>query len=95
MGTIPMRTSAVIIFSFALVPYILSWKYILQFIRDVNSRTTGDKVSVWTWYKGWRIHGQFFPTSSVRRNIVSCIALTVSLGLIAFCVGARNLYLQP
>jgi hypothetical protein len=89
-----MPTSAAVVFTFALVPYVLAWKYILQLIRDVNSRTTGKKVSIWSWHKGWGIHRVFFPTSSVRRYIVYCMGLTIGLGLAAFCIGARSMLLR-
>lgn len=90
-----MPISAVIIFSVALVPYLYTWKYILQLIREVNLRTNGKKVSVWNWNKGWKTHRQLFPESLVRRNIISCIALAVGLGLVAFCIGVRDSLLHP
>jgi hypothetical protein len=86
-----MSTTAAIIFSVALVPYVLAWKYIRQLVRDVNARATGNRVSIWWWHEGWRLHSQFFPTSSVRLCIVACIALTAGLGLVAFCIEAQNL----
>jgi hypothetical protein len=89
-----MPLSVVIIFWVALVPYIFAWKYILQLIREVNLRTSGKKMSVWNWNKGWSTHSQLFPTSLVRRRIVSCIALAVGLGLVAFCIGARDMLLH-
>jgi hypothetical protein len=89
-----MPTSVAVIFSVALVPYILSWKYILQLIRDVNLKTTGKKISIWSWHKGWRIHREFFPASSIRRSIVYCIGLSVGLGLAAFCVEVRSVLLR-
>ena len=86
-----MSTTSAIIFSVAFVPYIFAWKYIRQLVRDVNARATGNRVSIWRWHKGWRMHSQFFPMSSVRLCIVTCIALTAGLGLVAFCIEARNL----
>jgi hypothetical protein len=86
-----MSTTAAIFFSLALVPYIFAWKYIRQLVRDVNVRATTNRVSIWWWQKGWRMHSQFFPASSVRLRIVACIALTVGLGLVALLIEARNL----
>lgn len=89
-----MPIAAGFIFALAFVPYVLAWKYILQLIRDVNSRSIGEKVSVWRWQKGWKIHRQYFPLSSVRRRIASCIAFTLVLGLTAFCIAVRNAMLH-
>jgi hypothetical protein len=89
-----MSTTAAVIFCLALVFYVLTWKYIRQFVRDVNAKATENRVSIWGWHKGWRIHSQFFPTSSVRSRLVACIALTVGLGLVAFCIEARNMFVQ-
>jgi hypothetical protein len=90
-----MPISAAIIFSVALVPYMFAWKYILQLIREVNLGTSGKKVSVWIWNKGWKAHSQLYPESLVRRRIVFCIALAVGLGLAAFCIGVRDRLLHP
>jgi hypothetical protein len=89
-----MSPTSIIIFVVALVFYVLTWKYIRQMVRDVNAKTTANRVSIWRWHKGWRMHSQFFPTSSVRPRIVACIALTVGLGLVAFCIEARNLFIH-
>jgi hypothetical protein len=85
-----MSTTAAIIFCVALVFYILTWKCILQMVREVNANAIGNKVSVWRWHKGWRIHKQSFPTSSVRLRLAACIALTAGLGLVAFCIELQN-----
>jgi hypothetical protein len=89
-----MSTTSTIIFVVALVFYVLTWKFIRRLVRDVNARTTGNRVSIWGWHKGWRMHSQLFPTSSVRPRLVACIALTVGLGLVAFCIEARNLFIH-
>ncbi len=89
-----MSTIAATIFSIALVPYILTWHYINQLVKDVNSTEHPKKISVWRWHKGWRLHAQFFPVSSVRLRLVLCIALTTVLGLAALAIEARNLFLQ-
>ena len=81
-----MSTTSAIIFSAACVFYLLAWRYIRQLLRDVNARATGKKVSIWRWHRGWKIHKQFFPESSVRLRVFTCIALTVGLGLVAFCI---------
>ena len=89
-----MSTTSAIIFSVALVFYLFSWNYIRQLVREVNATMTGNKVSIWRWHKGWRKHSELFPASSVRLRIVACIALTVGLGLVAFCIAARNLFIH-
>jgi hypothetical protein len=89
-----MPITAAVIFSLALVPYILAWKYIRQLVRDVNGRATANRMSIWWWHKGWRMHSQLFPMSSVRLRIVTCFALAAGLGLVAFCIAARNLFIH-
>ena len=80
-----MTTPAQIIFTVALIPYVLAWVYIRQLVREVNSDVTGPHVSMWWWWlKGWRLHQTRFPVSRVRKRIVGCMALTVGLGLTAF-----------
>jgi hypothetical protein len=92
----PISTAVIVVFVLALVPYILAWKFILQLVREVNSRSAGNKVSIWWWHRrGWKMHRQFFPTSPVRGRIVTCIALAVGIGLLAFSIATRNLILHP
>ena len=85
-----MSTTSVIIVSAELVPYILAWKYIRHLVRDVNARGAANKVSIWRWHEGWRMHSQFFPASSVRLCIVTCIVLSAALGLVAVWIEVRN-----
>jgi hypothetical protein len=89
-----MSTTSTIILGVALVFYVLTWKYIRQLVRDVNARATGNSVSIWRWQKAWRMHSQLFPKSSVRPRLVACFALTVGLGLVSFCIEARNLFIH-
>jgi len=88
-----MSATGAVIFGVAFVFYILAWKYIRQLLREVNARMTENRVSIWGWHKGWRMHRQFFPESSVRLRIAAYIALTVGFGLFAFCIEARSRYL--
>jgi hypothetical protein len=85
-----MTTPAGIIFTVALIPYVLTWFYIRQLVREVNTDATGPHVSMWWWLNGWRLHQRLFPTSRVRKRIIGCIALTVGLGLIAFGIEVRQ-----
>jgi hypothetical protein len=89
-----MSTAPTIIFGVAAVFYLLAWHYIRQLVREVNAKATDKTVSVWRWHKGWRMHGQLFPTSSVRLRVVACIALTVGLGLAAFCMEVRTSFIH-
>jgi len=41
-----MTTPAAIIFTVALIPYVLAWVYIRQLVREVNSDVTGPHVSI-------------------------------------------------
>ena len=70
-----------IIFALAFVFHALTVKYIFQLVREVNERTTGQRVSIWRWNRGWGTHRQFYATSPVRHRIVTSIALTVVFGL--------------
>jgi hypothetical protein len=89
-----MSTTSIIIFSVALVFYLLIWKYIRQLVREVNETANGERVSIWWWHKGWGRHRQLYTTSSVRLRIAICIALTVGLGLAAFCIEVRNMIIH-
>jgi hypothetical protein len=89
-----MATTPAIIFSVAFVFYILTWKYILQMVREVNANAIGNKVSIWRWQKGWRRHKQSFPASSVRQRLAGCIALTAVLGLVAFGIEVQDKFLH-
>ena len=89
-----MSTISIVMFGVALVFYALTWKYIRQLVRDVNAKAMENRVSIWRWPQGWRIHSHFFPTSSVRPRLVAFIALTVGLGLVAFCIEARNIFVH-
>ena len=92
-----MSTPSLILFAIALVFYLLTWKYIRQLVREVNRDPTVQRVSIWSWHKGWKVHRRIFPTSSVRTRLLTTIAVTVGLALIAFCIEARNMVarLQP
>jgi len=85
-----MSPASAVIFSVAAIFYLLSWKYIRQLIREVNSRDTKSRVSIWWWQRGWKMHTQFFPRSAVRGHIAFCIALTAGLVLVAFCIEVRS-----
>jgi hypothetical protein len=92
-----MSTPSLVLFSIALVFYLLTCKYILQLVREVNRESTIQSVSIWNWHKGWKVHRTLFPTSSVRMRLLASIVVTVALALVAFCVEARNMVarLQP
>jgi hypothetical protein len=85
-----MSTAFAIIFSVALVFYVLAWKYIIQMVREVNANAIGKRVSLWRWQKGWKIHKQSFPASPVRLRLAASIVLTACLGLVAFCIEVHN-----
>ena len=89
-----MTTPALVIFSIAAIVYVLTWVYIRQFIRDVNTDLTTPHVSVWNWTKGWHRHRIQFPDSPVRKRILTCIAATVTLGLVAFVIQARYMFFK-
>jgi hypothetical protein len=89
-----MSTTPAIIFGVALVFYILTWKFIPQMVREVNTNAIGNKVSIWRWQKGWRRHKQSFPSSPVRLRLATCIALTVGLGLAAFCIEVQKKFIH-
>jgi hypothetical protein len=59
-------------------------------VREVNANAIGNKVSIWGWEKGWRIHKQSFPTSPVRQCLAVCIVLTAALGLVPFGIVIQN-----
>jgi hypothetical protein len=92
-----MSTPSLILASIALVFYLLTWKYILQLVREVNHGSPVPRVSMWWWHKGWKAHRTLFPASPVRTRLLACIAITLGLGLVVFCVEARNLFerMQP
>jgi hypothetical protein len=89
-----MTTPSAVIFSIAAVFYLLTWVYIRQLVRDVNMDASAPHVPLWRWHKGWRRHRAQFPGSPVRKRIVECIALAVVLGLIAFAIEARQMFLR-
>jgi hypothetical protein len=89
-----MPTTSVTIFSVALIFYILKWKYIAQNLREVNANAIGEKVSLWRWQKGWRIHKQSFPASPVCVRIAACIVLTACLILVAFYIEVHNKFIH-
>ena len=90
--TYSMTTSAIIFFSVAWVFYLLTWKYIGQLVHEVNRDPANRRVSFWRWHKGWRIHRELFPASPVRLRLLTCLAATVGLSLIAFIIEARDLF---
>jgi hypothetical protein len=56
-----MSTASTIIFSVAMVFYLLTWKYIRQLVRDVNETANGERVSIWWWHKGGEDIASFSP----------------------------------
>ena len=92
-----MTTPSLVLACIAIVFYLLTWKYILQLVHEVNHGSTVHRVSWWWWHRGWRTHKALFPTSPVRKRLVTCIAATVGFGLVVFVVEARNLFerVQP
>jgi hypothetical protein len=89
-----MSTTSAIIFSVAFVFYLLAWHNIRQLVRELNERANGGRVSIWWWHKGWSKHRQLFTKSPVRLRIVTYIALTVGLGLVAFWIEVRNMIIH-
>ncbi len=89
-----MTTPSAVIFSISAVFYVLTWVYIRQLVRDVNLDATAPRVSLWRWNKGWGRHRTQFPGSPVRKRIVECIALAVALGLIAFVIEVRRMFIR-
>jgi hypothetical protein len=87
-----MSTALLVLASIALVFYLLTWKYIFQLVHEINHRSPDHRVSMWWWHKGWKTHKAHFPDSPVRMRLVACIAATAGLGLVIFCVEARNLF---
>ena len=89
-----MTTPFLILFCIGAIFYLLTWVYIRQLVREVNSQPSGERVSLWWWPKGWSRHRALFPMSVVRRRLVACMALTVTFGLIAFAIEARVMLLR-
>lgn len=91
-----MSTPSLILACTAVVFYLLTWKYILQLVSEVNHGSSEHRVSMWWWHKGWKVHRTLFPDSPVRTRLLTCIAVTVGLGLV-FCIEARHLFerMQP
>jgi hypothetical protein len=90
-----MTTPSVIFFCIAAIFYVVAWVYIRQLVRDVNSKPTEQRISLWRWHKGWSRHRALFPNSVVRQRLVGCMALTVTFALIAFAIEARQMLLRP
>ena len=84
-----MTRAAEIIFTIALIPYVLTWVYIRQLVREVNTNAAAPHVSMLWWLRGWRLHRNLFPVSRVRKRIIRCAALTLALALTAFTIQAR------
>jgi hypothetical protein len=84
-----MTTPSIIFFCVAAIFYLLTWVHIRQVVRDVNSESSGQQISLWQWRKGWSRHRALFPTSVVRQRLIACMTLTVTFGLIAFAIEAR------
>ena len=89
-----MTTPSVVFFCSAALFYVFTWVYIRQLVREGNSEPTGQRVSLWRWHKGWSRHRALFPDSRVRQRLAGCIALTVTLGLIAFAIEVRLMLLR-
>ena len=89
-----MSTVSLIFFGVAFISYLVTWRYILQLVREVNRNSAVHRVSMWWWHKAWKVHKTLFPASSVRVRLLTCMVVTVGLGLIAFCIEARNLVLR-
>jgi hypothetical protein len=64
---------------------------------ELNHGSPEHRVSMRWWHKGWEVHKTLFPCSPVRTRLLACIAVSVGLGLVVFCVEARNLFkrMQP
>jgi len=88
-----MTTPSIVLFSVAAIFYLLTWVYIRQLVRDVNSDRSAKLVSLWRWHNGWKRHRALFPNSEVRQRLIACVALTVTFGLIAFAIQARMMLL--
>jgi hypothetical protein len=89
-----MTTPSIVLFCIAALFYVFTWVYIRQFVRDVNSEPTGQRISLWRWRKGWSRHRDLFPDSRVRQRLVGCVALTATFALIAFVIEARHMFLR-
>jgi hypothetical protein len=89
-----MTTPSVVLFCVAAIFYLLTWVYIRQLVRDVNSEPSAKLVPLWRWQKGWKRHRALFPTSVVRQRLIVCMAFTITFGLIAFAIQARLMFLR-
>lgn len=89
-----MSMPTVVLCCVAAIFYLLTWVYIRQLVRDVNSEPSAKLLSVWRWHKGWKRHRALLPTSVVRQRLIACMALTVIFGLIAFAIQARLMLLR-
>jgi len=86
--------SSAIFFCGGVIFYGLSWVYVWRLVHDVNGEATGQHISLWRWHKGWSRHRFLFPNSGVRKRLAGCMALTVTLALIAFAIEARSMLLR-
>jgi hypothetical protein len=89
-----MTTPSLVLFCVAAIFYVLTWVYIRQLVRAVNSEPSAKLVSLWRWHKGWKRHRALFPTSVVRQRLIAWMALTITFGLIAFAIQARLMLLR-
>jgi ferredoxin--NADP+ reductase len=60
----------------------------------IDKGLVGQHISLGRWHKGWSRHRDLVPNSPVRQRLVSCMALTVTLALIAFAIEARQILLR-
>jgi hypothetical protein len=75
-----MSQTSLVLFTIAGAFYVLSVVCILELVHQVN-RSSQRKVSILTWYRGWRIYKTLFPRSPLLTILVFCIGVTLGLGL--------------
>ena len=89
-----MEPIAYLLFAVAAIFYVRTWKYIHQLVKEVNQQHPERQYSTLGWwrhrYEPWRLHSQFYPSSSVRKQIGWNIVLTVRFMLGVMLVQVRS-----
>jgi hypothetical protein len=88
-----MQLTGFVLFAVAAVFYVRTWKYIHQLIEEVNQKNPERRYSTLGWwshrFEPWRLHSQFYPSSSVRKQIGWNIALMLTFWFVMMLVFVR------
>jgi hypothetical protein len=87
-----MAVIGYILLGAALVCYVKALQAIQRFIGESNLAATAQRFTIWRWPYAWKTHSRAFPSSPLRRRIVTFMLSSWCFGCLGIIfVGQQQL----